>query len=288
VRALVSLVFCAAFLAACGDRTEPPSGESVRPLNEVPLEQLRTFLKGYPGDWQNDSDLAKEIPPPPATKPVPPDAQLIDLPPGSAFTAFDASLTDVFVDRRSLRSYSAAPLSLEELSYLMWATQGITHIEEDADDKTTREYRTAPSAGGRYPLETYLVVNRVKDLAPGIYRYLPASHQLTLISEDAGAAHKLSIACYNQAFVADAPLAVVWTATPYRTEWKYAYLAHRMIAMEAGHVCQNLYLAATAIDAGACALLSYHQPALDALLSVDGQDEFVIYLACVGKPDKSQ
>ena len=71
---------------------------------------------------------------------------------------------------------------------------------------------------------------------------------------------------------------------PYRTEWKYTYLAHRMIAMEAGHVCENLYLAAQSCGTGCCAALSYDQPHVDELLGVDGQEEFALYVACVGKP----
>jgi SagB-type dehydrogenase family enzyme len=83
--------------------------------------------------------------------------------------------------------------------------------------------------------------------------------------------------------VGDAAVVFIWSAIPGRTEWKYAYLAHRMIAMEAGHVCQNLYLAAQSCGLGVCALLSYHQPQVDELLELDGIEEFTLYLACVGK-----
>ncbi len=97
---------------------------------------------------------------------------------------------------------------------------------------------------------------------------------------------RLVAACYGQEFVGTAAAVIAWTAVPERTEWKYAYLAPRMIAMEAGHACQNLYLACETVGAGTCALLGYDQARLDALLGVDGENEFTVYLAPLGKVDR--
>jgi SagB-type dehydrogenase family enzyme len=143
--------------------------------------------------------------------------------------------------------------------------------------------RTAPSAGGRYPLETYVLALRVDGIPPGIYRYLPDSHQLVAIRAEPDLRPRVIEACYRQSFAGEAAAVIVWAAIPARTEWKYGYLAHRMIAMEAGHAGQNLYLACEAVGSGACALLSYDQGRMDALLGLDGEDEFAIYLAAVGK-----
>jgi len=84
--------------------------------------------------------------------------------------------------------------------------------------------------------------------------------------------------------VGAAAVTFVWTAIPYRMEWRYGLAAHRVILLDAGHVCQNLYLACEAIGAGTCAAAAYDQEKIDGLLGLDGKDEFVIYLAPVGKP----
>jgi len=90
-------------------------------------------------------------------------------------------------------------------------------------------------------------------------------------------------ACNNQAFVGDCAATFIWTAIPYRTEWRYTFISHKMIAQDAGHLCQNLYLACEAIGAGTCGIGAYNQAKLDALLGVDGKEEFAIYAAPVGK-----
>ena len=90
-------------------------------------------------------------------------------------------------------------------------------------------------------------------------------------------------AALGQPYPGEAAVTFIWTAVPYRMEWRYGIVAHKVIAVDAGHVCQNLYLACEAIDAGACAMAAYDQEGMDELLRVDGQDEFTIYLASVGR-----
>jgi SagB-type dehydrogenase family enzyme len=141
--------------------------------------------------------------------------------------------------------------------------------------------RTAPSAGARHPFETYLVVNRVEGLAPGLYRYLGLEHQL-LCLQKGDYAERVGTACNGQAFVGRGAVVFIWTALPYRTEWRYSVVAHRVIAMDAGHTCENLYLAAEAVGAGTCAIGAYDQALMDELVGVDGDDELVIYAAPVG------
>ena len=113
---------------------------------------------------------------------------------------------------------------------------------------------------------------------------MPGLHRDHAVREDSQISAKLRTACYGTPAVGGAAVVFIWAAVPYRTEWKYAYLAHRMIAMEAGHVCENLYLAAQSCGTGCCAALSYDQSHVDELLGVDGQEEFALYVACVGKP----
>ncbi len=272
-------------LCGCHSRA-PQQPETIRQLNEIPIAQLRVLLKGYPGQWQPDSDRSHQQPEPPGEKSIPPGSRRIDLVPRTGIHLGEMSVREAIANRRSVRDFSDAELSLEELSYLLWATQGVTGEMRDETGAVTERFRAAPSAGARYPLETYLAVHRVQGLAPGLYRYLPNEHQLLLVREDTEISAKLQAACYGTLSVGNAAVVFVWSAVPYRTEWKYTYLAHRMIAMEAGHVCENLYLAAESCATGCCAMLSYDQPHVDALLGVDGEDEFALYVACVGKPRK--
>ena len=133
-------------------------------------------------------------------------------------------------------------------------------------------------------METYVVVLRVEGVPAGVFRYLPESHKLLRVRPLEAPGPVLIAACYGQEFPGRAAAVLVWTAVPARTEWKYGYISHRMIAMEAGHVCQNVYLASEAIGAGACAVLAYDQERMDELIGADGIEEFTLYMATVGKP----
>jgi SagB-type dehydrogenase family enzyme len=180
-------------------------------------------------------------------------------------------------NRQSRRSFNPEPLTLDELSFLLWATQGVR--EQDGG----MVLRTVPSAGNRHALETYLAVQRVKGVEPAFYHYLPLEHQLLHLFHEEQMPRKLTEATLGQALVGRAAVVFIWTAIPYRMEWRYGLAAHKVIALDAGHVCQNLYLACEAIGAGTCAVAAYHQQLMDRLVRVDGEEEFVIYLAPVGK-----
>jgi len=250
------------------------------------LRAYRKFLKA--DDWDEYSrrefptDQRLKVPPPPIQKPYPSDAHLIDLIPPDRLRVGNAPLREVIRKRQTRRKFSPVSLTLDELSFLLWATQGIRKMAIQ-DDQPLRSFRTVPSGGGRHALETYLVVNRVTGLAPGLYRYLPIEHKLLVIATRPDLAEKLAQACREQTFIKDGAVIFAWATIPYRAEWRYSIVAHKMIALDAGHVCQNLYLAAESIDAGACAVAAYHQRQVDDLIGVDGEDEFVIYLAPVGK-----
>lgn len=142
-----------------------------------------------------------------------------------------------------------------------------------------RTRRTVPSGGSRHPFETYLSVHNVGGLESGIYRYLPLEHELLRLPQT----ETLHDHPDQAGFLAHSAVVFLWTAIPYRTEWRYGPLAGKLIAQDSGHLCQNLYLACEAIGAGTCAVGAYDQKALDALLGVGGDEEFVIYAAPVGK-----
>lgn len=182
-------------------------------------------------------------------------------------------------NRRSRRRFSDEFLTINELSFLLWATQGLRN-----PGKEPSQFRTVPSAGARHSFETRLFINRVESLSPGLYRFLPFSSELVLeYRTDERFKKDLSRAVFGQKFVAAGAVVFIWTTVPYRMEWRYLESAHRVILIDAGHVCQNLYLACEAIGAGTCAIGAYDQEAIDTLLGVDGEDQFTIYLAPVGK-----
>jgi SagB-type dehydrogenase family enzyme len=245
------------------------------------LRQYRSFLKDTVRKRFDFSttDQNRGIAPPPIEKPFPPEAERIDLPQPFTWKKIqDPPLSTAIRNRQSHRDYLPHPLSLEELSFLLWATQGIRKFIDQG-----HAYRTVPSAGCRHALETYLAVLRVEDLRTGVYRYLPREHQLLFEFSEEGLGEKLARAAFHQPYPAKAAVTFIWSAVPYRMEWRYGLAAHKVIALDAGHVCQNLYLACEAVGCGTCAVAAYDQEALDRLLRLDGEEEFVIYLAPVGK-----
>ncbi len=178
--------------------------------------------------------------------------------------------------RRSLRSYKREPMTMSELSQLLWATQGTTTVFRGYP------YRSAPSAGALYPVETYLVANRVEGLEPGLYHYDAVEAGLQLIREgDLGA--QAAAAALDQSMVREAAVVFVWTTIVERGKWKYLERAYRYIYTDAGHIGENLYLAATGLGLGCCCVGAFYDDEVNRLLGVDGVSETAIYLCAVGK-----
>jgi len=256
------------------------------------MKANRDFLRC--DHWQNfediETDQRLEIPRPDVQKPYPEDAELIELVAPDKLTIGDTALKEVVGSRKSQRLYSDEPITIEELSFMLWATQGIREVISSDDDKYY--YRTIPSGGNRHALETYLSVHNVRSLDPGLYRYLPLDHKLLVMRKDSKIAEQVNRATRDQTstkdgkdfyFVRDSAVTFIWTTIPYRMEWRYHLAAHKMIAIEAGHACQNLYLCCGAVGAGACAIGAFDRSAMDGVLGLDGGDEFSIYVASVGR-----
>ena len=236
------------------------------------------------------TDQQQNFPRPEVQKPAPPDAERIDLIPAHQFTVGNAPLISLIEKRRSHRYFSSMSLSLEELSFLLWATQGINQTIEDSG--ITYYKRVVPSGGNRHPFETYLSIHNISGLEKGLYRYLPLDHQLVVVRKDTEIARQTSeggLAQYSFQdgekfrFIENSAVTFIWTALPYRTEWRYGPAAAKLVAVDAGHLCQNLYLACGAIGAGMVAVGAYDRIKTDAVLGIDGEDEFTIYMAPVGK-----
>lgn len=183
------------------------------------------------------------------------------------------SLNEALGMRRSIREYAPAPLDLAAAAQLLWAAQGVTAADGG---------RTAPSAGALYPLEIHLVAGRVTDLAPGIYRYVPAHHELVLVSSgDRRAA--LADAALDQEWMATAPATIAIAAIEARTARKYGERADRYVNMEVGHAVENVYLAATALGLGTCMVGAFDDSAVARILGLPPGEE-PLGLMPVGRP----
>jgi len=206
------------------------------------------------------------------------EGETVELETPEAGSASRMPLREAIEARRSLREYDAAPLSLAELASLLWASQGVSRV---IPDRAT--FRTVPSAGARHALETVVLANRVEGLDPGMYQYLALEHQLMRLDVSSDVAERMADACLGQKMVRESAVTFVWVAERARMAWRYGERGTRYLFLDAGHACQNLYLAAEAIRAGACAIGAFDDGRTNALLGLDGVERFVVYLASVGK-----
>lgn len=225
------------------------------------------------------TDQQQRLPQPPLQKPYPDDTELIGLADPEHFKLAQMPLLEAINSRKSVRKFAESSLTDEELSFLLWATQGVKNVSPQG----TTTMRTVPSGGARHPFETYLLINRVEGLEPGLYRFLAIEHKLLPLGQIEGQGEKTATACLGQKWATNAAVVFVWSCVPYRAEWRYHVAAAKTIALDAGHVCQSLYLASPAVGCGCCAIGAYDQAKLDQLIGVDGTDEFAIYVAPVGK-----
>lgn len=226
--------------------------------------------------FQSDQQLKK--PQPPLVK-EPVSRERIPLPMEFQALPLKQDFLRLLQDRESRRIYSEEEMSLLELSFLLWATQGIKCIR--GNNYCT--LRTVPSGGARHEFETYLVVNNISALKPGAYHYLPQTNELEFLSsiEDGQAAVHRSLCGQRWAYAAN--VIFYWSMVPYRCEWRYGIAAHRPALIDAGHIGQNLYLACEAAGLGTCAVAAYDGEYCQNLFGLDGEEEYIVYAAPVGK-----
>lgn len=230
------------------------------------------FIEKTKYQYASQSDQDRGLPQPPLAITFPGLGDTIDLPPPP-----ESSLKQIIDARSSTRAYHTAPISQEDLSYLLWCTQGIKSYTE------TRTRRTVPSAGARHALETFLLVNRVRGLPPGLYHYAPFKHALQGRVISNTIADEVVAASLQQEFIKESAVAFLWVAIADRMIWRYTERGFRYLFLDAGHVCQNLYLAAESVGCGACAIGAFDDDRINELLGLDGKHEFAIYMAAVGK-----
>lgn len=224
----------------------------------------------FPGgylDWANKPETYKKCP----------SAKVIKL--SQEFPAQTLPIVEALRRRRSTRSFSPKPLSLDALSFLLWSCTGVQRKERGY------EFRTAPSAGALYPIETYVVVNNVEGLERGVYHYNIEAHALEELNTG-DFAEETAHAALEQKACAEASVVLVWTAVFERSKWKYAQRAYRYVYLDAGHIAQNLALAATGSGLASCQIGAFFDDEVNQIIGVDGEDESAIYLSVVGYPRK--
>jgi len=240
----------------------------------------KEFIEKTKYKYLDKSDQMKKVTQPPLQQPYDQDKRIIELPiPGNILLG-NISLRQAIDTRRSIRKYSQEPIKLVELTYLLWTTQGVSEIKEGNVNYTLR---TVPSAGARHALETYLLVNNISDLERGIYRYLALENKLVELNTEQWLDDKFTKACLGQKIVKTSAVTFIWVAVPYRMKWRYSERAYRYLHLDAGHVCQNLYLASEGINSGVCAIAAFSDNDVNKILQLDGEEQFVIYMATVGK-----
>jgi SagB-type dehydrogenase family enzyme len=215
--------------------------------------------------WEAKPALYKEYP----------EAPKIDLP--SFEPPRVMSLDEALRHRKSIRDFQDKPIGKGQLSYLLWASTGIQRQEDGY------AFRTAPSAGALYPIETYVIVNYVEALEAGLYHYSIRDHHLELLARRE-LRHQITAAALGQTMCAAASAVFIWSAVFERCKWKYSQRAYRYIYLDAGHIAENLALAAVCLDLGTCEIGALFDDHVNAILGIDGQEESVICMAVAGVP----
>lgn len=218
------------------------------------------------------------VPQPPLELPIPAGVTLIDLPDPSTYSVPLMDVRTAIENRKTLRKYAEAPLSMQELSYLLWVSQGVKRVTSRPSTA-----RTVPSAGARHAFETTLLVNHVDGLAAGLYRFAAIENKLYKLAVQEDIQAKITADCLNQSQVATSAVTFIWVAVVERMFWRYVERGYRYLHLDAGHVCQNLALGAEQLGCGICPIAAFDDFALNHTLDLDGKEQFVIYLATVGK-----
>jgi SagB-type dehydrogenase family enzyme len=225
----------------------------------------RHSMQGGRLDWAHQPSPYKELP-----------GSFKRLPIKSPVQKGGKPLWETIGERRSIREFSNQPITFSDLSQLIWATQGITLNGLGYD------FRACPSAGALYPIETYVASNRVEGISAGIYHYHVKEAELSLI-KGGNFGPDLNHAGLGQEMLEEAAAVFIWSAVIERSKWKYRERGYRYIYMDAGHIGQNLYLAAMALDLGCCTVGAFFDEDVDRIIGIDGKEEISVYLGAVGR-----
>ncbi len=244
------------------------------------IENGRNFMKFSKekefSDYKSDQMLKKTQPP--LTKKIKSE-EIIELPTDFENLNIEGDFTSILFQRKSSRVYTEEVMTLLELSYLLWATQGI----KDIRGHSYATLRTVPSGGARHGFETYLAIQNIQGLHQGMYHYNAKNHELALIKKVDDFNTLIGDSLVGQSWANKSNVVFYWSIVAYRCEWRYGIHAHRVALIDAGHVGQNLYLACSALKLGTCAIAAFDNATCNEMFHLDGQEEFIVYSAPVGK-----
>ncbi|MBR0137250.1 MAG: SagB/ThcOx family dehydrogenase [Erysipelotrichaceae bacterium] len=241
------------------------------------IQQGRDFLRPVREenlDFESDQMLKK--PQPPLVKEPMRDVS-IALPMDFENLDIDNDFLHIINSRKSHRVYTQQKVSLLELSYLLWCSQGVKGIR----GKSYATLRTVPCGGARHEFECYMAIQNIEGLKDGLYHYLPMNHCIEPLSENC-TKDLITESLQQQAWASKANVVFYYSFVAYRAEWRYGILAHRMIMADAGHITENLYLASTSIGLGGCAIGSVDGRICDRMFELDSEEEYIIYAMSVG------
>lgn len=242
------------------------------------IERGRNFIRAFNDeaeDYQTDQELKK--PQPPLVKAAV-SAEIIALPHDFSKLGIDSDFLNIINSRSSHRVYTEEKMSLAELSYLLWCSQGIKEIR----GKSYATLRTVPCGGARHEFECYMAIQNVEGLEDGLYHYLPMKHEIEKLGVCENMREFISGSLCGQSWAAKANIVFYYSAVFYRAEWRYGIYAHVPMMMDAGHITENVYLAATSIHRGGCAIAAVDGKCADQAFGLDGEEETVFYAMPIG------
>ena len=253
-------------------------------MNEEAIRQRillgRSFITKFSDedvDEDYETDQNKKLPQPPLAK-APMRESAVDLPTDFAGLPIERDFLRIVNSRRSRRVYTREPMTLLQLSYLLWCCQGVQSVR----GKAYATLRTVPSGGARHPFECYLALQAVEGLEDGLYHYLPMTHRLEFLGGVEDLQDFISRSLFGQSWAGKANAVFYFSCVFYRAEWRYGIWAHAPVLMDSGHVTENLYLAATSIGLGGCAIAAVDPDLANRELGLDGREETVFYAMPVG------
>lgn len=253
------------------------------------IQEGRMFMHNMHGDETDEewtSDQIKKLPQPPLVKERTSD-EIIALPKDFSDVLEQHDFLTLLKTRKSNRVYTDGKMTVDQLSFLLWAVQGVKSIR----GKSYATLRTVPSGGARHPFETYLIVRNIDGLKQGLYHYLPMEHSVEYLKYVEDIEEVMNKAVCEQTWVKKANVLFVFTCVPYRAEWRYSYDAHRTALIDLGHIGENLYLSAASLNLGTCGIAAFDDFFINECLGIDGNEEFVCYTQPVGtvkEEDKSK
>lgn len=242
------------------------------------IRNNRRFMQHIEYEDGPESDQRKRLPQPPLYKSADEENFLIDLPKQFSELAIKQDFLSIIEGRKSDRVYKDAPLSLLQLSYLLWVTQGVKEIRGNH----YATIRNVPCGGARHEFETYLMIQHIEGVEPGLYHYCADVHALELLKAEKNSKPVIDDMLSHQGWAQKASVVFLWSIVPYRAEWRYSIWAHRIALIDIGHVGENLYLGCQSIGLGTCGIGAFNQDYCDQYCAFDTEEEFTVYTATVG------